>query len=61
MKKLISILLVLAFVFALGACGLTEEPQGGEVASDGYAPFVDVQGVTEDTILVGNTARRRAS
>ena len=56
MKKLISILLVLAFVFALGACGLTEEPQGGEVASDGYAPFVDVQGVTEDTILVGNTA-----
>lgn len=60
MKKLISILLVLAFIFALGACGLTEEPQGGdeggEVASDGYAPFVDVQGVTEDTILVGNTA-----
>lgn len=24
--------------------------------TDGYAPFVDVQGVTEDTIYVGNTA-----
>ena len=57
MKKLISILLVLAFVFAFAACGLTDDTQGGEnVEGDGYAPFVDVQGVTEDTILVGNTA-----
>lgn len=59
MKKLISILLVLAFVFAFSACGLTDDSQGGEggdVAGDGYAPFVDVQGVTEDTIYVGNTA-----
>ena len=57
MKKLISILLVLAFVFAFAACGLTDDTQGGEnVEGDGYAPFVDVQGVTEDTIYVGNTA-----
>lgn len=63
-KKAVTLLLVLTLCLSLAACGgLT----GGEPKNDGkseapaekgdgYAPFVEVQGVDGSTILVGNTA-----
>lgn len=70
MKKTLSIILVLVLCAALfaGCSGPTNDPAqtqepGNEPkpteapkSTDGYAPFVDVQGVTDTTIYVGNTA-----
>ena len=39
----------------------SEAPEGGDTSDDGYAPFVDVQGVDDTTIYVGNTAATTGS
>ncbi|MEG2007830.1 MAG: ABC transporter substrate-binding protein [Oscillospiraceae bacterium] len=67
MKKLITLITVLTLALGLLAgCGTTPPPatNTGAPATEtpapapegGYAPFVDVQGVSDTAILVGNTA-----
>ena len=52
MKKFLSLLLAAAMLCVLLAgCGKKDDESGSD-----YKPFVAVQGVTDDTILVGNTA-----
>ena len=52
MKKFLSLLLAAAMLCTLLAgCGSKSDDSNGD-----YKPFVEVQGVSDDTILVGNTA-----
>lgn len=52
MKKFLSLLLAAAMLCALlVVCGSKNDDSNGD-----YKPFVEVQGVSDDTILVGNTA-----
>ena len=52
MKKFLSLLLAAAMLRALlVACGSKNDDSYGD-----YKPFVEGQGVSDDTILVGNTA-----
>ena len=60
MKKIIALLLALVMVFALVACGTSGGQQTGEPTPGGSTettkPSGTVQGVTDTTILIGNTA-----
>lgn len=52
MKKFLSLLLAAAMLCTLlVGCGSKSDDSNGD-----YKPFVEVQGVSDDTILVGNTA-----
>ena len=52
MKKFLSLLLAAAMLCTLFVgCGSKNNDSNGD-----YKPFVEVQGVSDDTILVGNTA-----
>ena len=52
MKKILSLLLAAAMLCTLlVGCGSKSDDSNGD-----YKPFVEVQGVSDDTILVGNTA-----
>ena len=76
MRKLLSILLAAALCLSMAACGgLTNDsgtstPAASEStvpesttteSSDGYSPYVQVHGVDDTTILVGNTAATTGS
>ena len=68
MKKIIALLLALVMVFALAACGPTDDPGTNSPStpvsnppenpnnSDPVAPTGTVQGVSDTEILIGNTA-----
>ena len=59
MKKIIALLLALIMVLGLVACGQPSGPSGENTEpgnSDPVAPSGTVQGVTDTTIYIGNTA-----
>lgn len=60
MKKIIATILSLTMLLSLAACSSTPSTDD-TVDADEYTPFVEVQGITEDTIYVGNTAATTGS